>query len=257
VLRRWVGSAPLEVRGGVEAEVHVLTSAHWPQYPTCDLVLPAPLRACTDAFQQWYVAAHSAARSLVWQPALARVVLRARFPSGRKELSVSCFQAVVLMHFNDRDEASMADLLAATHMDETDMRLTLVSLSANKEVRLLVRTGRGKDVKPDDVFAFNRDFRHKLLRLKINQVQLRESKKEQEDTQGRVLAERQFQIDAAVVRIMKTRQTLTHQDLLAETFTALRFPAMAADVKKRIESLLEREFLERDEADPNQYRYLA
>ena len=44
---------------------------------------------------------------------------------------------------------------------------------------------------------------------------------------------------------------------MAELMAQLRFPATAADLKKRIESLIEREYLERDSDDPSFYRYLA
>ncbi len=37
----------------------------------------------------------------------------------------------------------------------------------------------------------------------------------------------------------------------------LRFPAQNSDIKKRIEALIEREFLERDPEDVTFYKYLA
>ena len=56
---------------------------------------------------------------------------------------------------------------------------------------------------------------------------------------------------------MKARKTLTHTLLIAELFKQLKFPAKPADLKKRIESLIDREYLERDEADASTYIYLA
>ena len=56
---------------------------------------------------------------------------------------------------------------------------------------------------------------------------------------------------------MKTRKSLAHQALVSETFAHVAFPAKPADVKKRIESLIEREYLERDRNDPQTYNYLA
>jgi cullin-4 len=58
--------------------------------------------------------------------------------------------------------------------------------------------------------------------------------------EAEVAQDRQYQIDAAVVRIMKMRKTLGHQSLLTELFQQLRFPATSVDLKKRIESLIER-----------------
>lgn len=39
--------------------------------------------------------------------------------------------------------------------------------------------------------------------------------------------------------------------------TQLKFPIKPADLKKRIESLIDREYLERDKNNPQIYNYLA
>jgi len=68
-----------------------------------------------------------------------------------------------------------------------------------------------------------------------------------------------FRVEAAIVRIMKARKALNHNDLIAEVTRQLqaRFSATPQFIKKRIESLIEREYLERDEADRRKYNYLA
>jgi cullin-4 len=40
-----------------------------------------------------------------------------------------------------------------------------------------------------------------------------------------VVQDRQYQMDAAIVRIMKSRKTLSHNLLISELFAQLRFPA--------------------------------
>lgn len=69
--------------------------------------------------------------------------------------------------------------------------------------------------------------------------------------------DRQYQIDAAIVRVMKTRKTLAHNLLISELFSQLRFPAKAVDLKKRIESLIDREYMARDKEDSHLYHYIA
>lgn len=50
---------------------------------------------------------------------------------------------------------------------------------------------------------------------------------------------------------MKTRKTLSHKLLVAEALQQLKFPLKAADLKKRIESLIDREYMARDPSDAN------
>lgn len=66
-------------------------------------------------------------------------------------------------------------------------------------------------------------------------------------------------IEAAIVRIMKTRKTLDHNNLTAEVTKQLsgRFPATPQMIKQRIESLIEREYLERSPTDRRVFHYLA
>ena len=59
-----------------------------------------------------------------------------------------------------------------------------------------------------------------------------------------------LQIDAATVRVMKTRKTLSHKLLIGELMQMLKFPIKGSDLKKRIESLIDREYLERDAVNP-------
>jgi Cullin protein neddylation domain len=74
---------------------------------------------------------------------------------------------------------------------------------------------------------------------------------------AQIVQERQHAIDAAIVRVMKMRKTLAHKLLVQEVMTQLRFQLTNADLKRRIDNLIEREFLERSSADSQVYNYLA
>ncbi|CAN0034390.1 unnamed protein product, partial [Heterosigma akashiwo] len=54
------------------------------------------------------------------------------------------------------------------------------------------------------------EFTHKLYRIRINTIQLKETVEENEKTHEAVFRDRQYQVDAAIVRIMKSRKTLGH-----------------------------------------------
>lgn len=63
-----------------------------------------------------------------------------------------------------------------TGTEEGELRRTLQSLACGK-ARVLNKNPRGKDVEDGDRFNFNNDFKHKLFRIKINQIQMKETVK--------------------------------------------------------------------------------
>ncbi|KAM3678114.1 cullin-4A isoform 2-T2 [Ammospiza maritima maritima] len=208
-----------------------------------------------EVFKTFYLGKHSG-RKLQWQTTLGHAVLKAEFKEGKKEFQVSLFQTLVLLMFNEGDEFSFEEIKMATGVEDSELRRTLQSLACGK-ARVLIKNPKGKDVEDGDKFIFNGDFKHKLFRIKINQIQMKETVEEQVSTTERVFQDRQYQIDAAIVRIMKMRKTLGHNLLVSELYNQLKFPVKPGDLKKRIESLIDRDYMERDKDNPNQYHYVA
>lgn len=239
----------------IDLTVNILTMGYWPTYPVTEVNLPEEMVHYQDIFKEFYLSKHSG-RKLQWQPTLGHCVLRALFRTGLKELVVSLFQALVMMLFNKYNELSFDYIKAATNIEDSELRRTLQSLACGK-ARVLNKIPKGRDIEDNDKFRFNNDFSNKLFRIKINQIQMKETSEEQKATEERVYQDRQYQIDAAIVRIMKMRKTLTHNLLISELYNQLKFPVKPADLKKRIESLIDRDYMERDKDNPNQYNYVA
>ncbi|CAM8996218.1 unnamed protein product [Rhodiola kirilowii] len=240
---------------GIELSVHVLTTGNWPTYPPMDVKLPHELTIYQDIFKEFYLSKYNG-RRLMWQNSLGHCVLKADFPKGKKELAVSLFQAVVLMLFNDADKLSFQDIKESSGIEDKELRRTLQSLACGK-VRVLLKEPKGKDVGDDDLFVFNESLTASLYRIKVNAIQMKETVEENTSTTERVYQDRQHQIDAAIVRIMKTRKVLSHTLLITELYQQLKFPIKPSDIKKRIESLIDRDYLERDKSNSQIYNYLA
>ncbi|GAB5032854.1 ubiquitin-protein cullin 4 [Nannochloropsis oceanica] len=243
----------------VETSVHVLTTGYWPAFPLSEVVVPMVLEPYMRRFSEYYTGKYQG-RRLMWQHALGTCVVKARFLAGTKELSVSFFQMLVLLCFNDGRErgVSFAEIKAATRVEDGELRRTLQSLACGKvNQRVLHKEPKGKEVEDSDAFSLNLKFEHKLYRIKINTIQLKETVEENEKTHADVHRDRQYQIDAAIVRIMKARKKLSHNLLLSELFGQLKFPATPVDIKKRVESLIERDYLCRDDTNPSIYNYVA
>ncbi|KAJ3080356.1 Cullin-4, partial [Rhizoclosmatium hyalinum] len=245
----------MEQLGSIDMYVNFLTSGMWPTYPPAPLTIPAELERCQNVFKDFYMSKHSG-RRLTWQNQLGHCVLTGYFKKAKKELSVSFFQAVVLLLFNDKPTLTYKEILLSTSMDPKELDRTLQSLACGK-TRVLNKSPKGRDVNPSDSFDFNDTFENPLFRIKVNSIQMKETVEENKDTTEKVFQDRQYQVDAAIVRIMKTRKKLTHTLLIAELFEQLKFPIKAQDLKKRIESLIDREYLEREKNDSSTYVYLA
>lgn len=244
-----------------DLSVNVLTSTYWPisaQAQTC--TMPAVMMDARQAFERYYQSRHSG-RLLTWHPNHGNADVRVTFKSRKHELNVSTYALVVLLVFEDVDEGlslSFQELQSSTGISMADLQRTLQSLACAK-YKILLKEPKGREVGTADRFSFNHGFQCNLARIKIAQVAARvESASERKETTEKVEEERKNQVEACIVRVMKDRKTMTHNDLVNEVIRQLssRFGPSPTLVKRRIESLIDREYLERSE-NMNVYNYQA
>uniref|UniRef100_A0A8C1YTL8 Cullin 4B n=1 Tax=Cyprinus carpio TaxID=7962 RepID=A0A8C1YTL8_CYPCA len=161
------------IPGNIELTVNILTMGYWPTYVPMEVHLPPEMVRLQEIFKTFYLGKHSG-RKLQWQSTLGHCVLKAEFKEGRKELQVSLFQTLVLLMFNEGEEFSLEDIKLATGIEDGELRRTLQSLACGK-ARVLTKIPKSKDVEDGDKFSCNDDFKHKLFRIKINQIQMKET----------------------------------------------------------------------------------
>eukprot|EP00261_Vitis_vinifera_P021065 XP_010652162.1 PREDICTED: cullin-3A isoform X1 [Vitis vinifera] len=245
---------------GPTLAVTVLTTGSWPTQPSITCNLPTEMLALCEKFRSYYLGTHTG-RRLTWQTNMGTADIKATFAKGQKhELHVSTYQMCVLMLFNNADRLSYKEIEQATEIPASDLKRCMQSMACVKGKNVLRKEPMSKDIGEDDVFFVNDKFTNKLYKVKIGTVVAqKETEPEKQETRQRVEEDRKPQIEAAIVRIMKSRRVLDHNNLIAEVTKQLqsRFLANPVEIKKRIESLIERDFLERDNVDRKLYRYLA
>ncbi|KAH7573592.1 hypothetical protein JRO89_XS03G0177700 [Xanthoceras sorbifolium] len=214
---------------GIDLTVTVLTTGFWPSYKSFDLNLPAEMVKCVEVFREFYQT-KTKHRKLTWIYSLGTCNLLGKFETRNTELIVTTYQASALLLFNSSDRLSYSEIMTQLNLTDDDVVRLLHSLSCANS--------------PD-----------KMRRIKIPLPPVDEKKKVIED----VDKDRRYAIDASIVRIMKSRKVLGHQQLVLECVEQLgrMFKPDFKAIKKRIEDLITRDYLERDKTNPNMFRYLA
>ncbi|KAH9615393.1 hypothetical protein KSS87_019632, partial [Heliosperma pusillum] len=238
---------------GLDLTVTVLTTGFWPSYKSSDLNLPDEMVKCVEVFKQFYQT-KTKHRKLTWVYSLGSCNISGKFGQKTIELVVGTYQAAALMLFNLSDRLSYTEIAAQLNLADEDLVRVLQSLSCAK-YKILIKEPSSRTVSTTDYFSFNSSFTDRMRRIRIPLPPVDERKKVVED----VDKDRRYAIDASIVRIMKSRKVLGYQQLITECVEQLSrmFKPDFKAIKKRIEDLITRDYIERDKENPQLFRYLA
>jgi cullin 3 len=270
----------------IDIEVDVLTTGYWPSQNVPACTLPQEVQDAIDRFSKFYLEKHTG-RKLSWQTSAGAAELRATFGTGpdkyrRHELCVSTYQMCILLLFNNKDTLTLSQIRTQTHIPDSELRRHLISLCTPKN-RIVRKGSKGRGItSDDDTFTFNTDYTSKLKRVRIPLVKEASMARGDAGADGTtatgaaaaaaaaaaatngsvpvaVEEDRRHLVEASIVRIMKARKALNHNDLIAEVTRQLsvRFTPSPQFIKKRVESLIEREYLERSANEHRVYMYVA
>merc|ERR1711962_340092 len=269
---------------GVDMSVRVLTTGFWPgQNAPPPINLPRIPAQAFDVFKNFYLAKHSG-RILTLQPSAGTADLNALFFGKKKEteeedaegaagggeggkakkhiLCVNTYQMVLLLMFNTREKVTYEEMQSETLIPDRELTRALQPLSVGKSSqRILVKSPKSKEIEPSHTFSVYEAFTSAFHRVKIQQASARagEAEPERNETRKKVDEDRKHEIEACIVRIMMSRKQLQHNQLVTEVVEQLnkRFQPSPLIIQKRIEGLIEREYMKRSDHDRKLYIYLA
>eukprot|EP00933_Yihiella_yeosuensis_P082230 TRINITY_DN96019_c0_g1_i1.p1 TRINITY_DN96019_c0_g1~~TRINITY_DN96019_c0_g1_i1.p1 ORF type:complete len:754 (-),score=158.91 TRINITY_DN96019_c0_g1_i1:130-2391(-) len=237
--------------GGIEFNVTVLTTGFWPSYQAQEASLCPEMQKAIQVFSNYYNG-KTQHRRLQWIHHLGQATIAAKLNGRRHDLIVNSYQALILLLYTRDESHNLAFIQNSTGLEMSMCKKLLATLSINK-FKILTKTGDAKTISDEDTFKPNDSFQCQHRKIKIPPPLTEETHNKE-----RVEEDRSIAIEAAIVRIMKMRKSLNHQQLVSEVLTQLAFfkpnPKL---VKQRIEHLIEREYLERDKNQASMYRYLA
>merc|ERR1712046_31884 len=177
-------------------------------------------------------------------------------------LVLSTLQTLVLLLFNEQVpgqpvQMTIMDIANSVKVDAKDMKKYMKSLACQRE-KILLKSGDPKEIGPEDIFQVNPDYSTQKNRVSIPLLVMQTDDKQVQEVHDNVQQDRKLAIEACIVRVMKARNHLTHQHLVMEVSqsSSALFKPDARIIKKRIEDLIQRDYLERDETGSG-YNYKA
>ncbi|KRX26082.1 Cullin-1, partial [Trichinella nelsoni] len=215
---------------GVQTNVMVLSSGAWPFQASFNFNIPAPLEKSKQAFMNYYSETYTG-RKLSWLFNCSRVEMAAHCYDRNYTLLTSAYQAAVLEQFNYSPKCMLLQLFEATNI-----RLDLLQQVIWQLIKFKILGAKigdnvidvkdtnddGEDALGFDSVIFLGDFRSRKVRVDLTKVSLKaEISQEHETVEKNVDEDRRLLIQACIVRTMKMRKALNHNQLISEVISQL------------------------------------
>lgn len=280
----------------VDLDLKICHVSDWPKSMTKDyksfisvdgevgIIWPAQLRETMRKFEDfWLTEKRNDNKSLFWSPKFGLMDLRITYPSRTYDINLSTYAGIIMLlfapqssdgsgqpvlPFKEKRELTYEEILELTNIPESDLKRQLQLIAVAPRLRLLIKTPMSKDINDGDTFLLNGGFKSPTSKVKVLTVSLSSSKdqaktaeklEELAEVRANIEDGRKHIVNAAIVRIMKACRTITHNELIGQLIKQLhnRFQPSILLIKQRIEDLIEKEYLKRDDDDPSIYHYIA
>jgi len=251
----------LEQRLGINFSALILTAGSWPfnqgNLPT--LTIPQPLVRSVQSFEGFY-STNFSGRKLTWMHHLCTVEVKVNYLRKPYIITMGTLQMAFLMPFNNADVISFNDLVAATTLSVKEAQKQLQSLVESKLILMSESSsGDSAEIDQSSAFKLNTNFVSKRTKFRITAAVSKETPQETEQAQTAIDEDRKLYLQAAIVRIMKARKCLKHNLLIQEVISQsrARFAPSIPMIKKCIEALIDKQYLERTPQSTDEYSYIA
>jgi len=265
---------------GVDCTARVLTVGAWPlRRPSENFTFSPPkeLVGPMKIFEDWYKSQKSGIE-LNWLHQFSKSELRFNVRSNDTYtfLLGDDFLLAVLLQLNSIESLTLIALREITQLQQAFVNIAVKTLLKNKVLLLNgVEFDDKMQLQDSSSLSVNKKFSNKRKRLTIASVGGGGGKDKTQSTNPNegggessggikeidsVEPERKIKIQAAIVRIMKTRKELNHQNLISEVFNQLKtlFSPQPRMVKQCIQLLIEKkDYLERKPQSNDVYLYKA
>ncbi|CAF3349714.1 unnamed protein product [Rotaria sp. Silwood2] len=218
------------------------------------------LQEAFDNFKDFYTH-HHCGRKLILLYQYSKGELQICFTKQKCTLQVSTYEMIVLLLFNEKLNWTVEEIQDKTQI-QSDLLLQVVcsllkiKILFSKEIS---ENFQDNDIKMNHTIELKEDFTSEKLRINLNMPLKSTKQKDLKSLNKSINEDRKLVIQAAIIRIMKERKTLKHSLLMQEVLEHLssRFKSENHLIKKCIDILIDKEYLERNSDNKEILHYLT
>ncbi|KAI5713274.1 hypothetical protein M8J76_000033 [Diaphorina citri] len=243
-----------EIDLGIHFSINILQAGSWPLGPTVisSFSVPQELEKCIHMFEKFYHGQFNG-RKLSWLHNISQVELKLSYLKRPYFVTMQTFQMAILLLFEKNDAMTCGDIQTVLSLSQDQIGRHIASLV---ECKLL--TSNKEELTEDTEIRLNLGYNNKRTKLKISGAVQKETPQEIERTVSSVDEDRKLYLQAAIVRIMKSRKQIRHNALIQEVLSQSKsFAPSISMIKKCIESLIDKNYVERTANSTDEYSYVA
>ncbi|XP_057320792.1 cullin-2 [Microplitis mediator] len=243
---------------GIGFVVYVLQAGAWPLSLPASLGpfhVPQQLERSIQAFESFYHAQFSG-RKLTWLHPLCQGELKFNYLKKPYLVTVQTYQMALLLLFEQCDSMPCREAAASLRLSHDQLVKHAASLV---DCKILKRSGEEGELEEDTVLTLNLEYYNKRTKFRVTGALQKDVPAEMEATRRSVDDDRKLYIQAAIVRILKSRKMLRHNQLVQEVLgqSKVTFAPTISMIKKCIEALIDKQYIERTQNSADEYSYVA
>jgi len=173
--------------------------------------VPQQLEKSIQAFEAFYHM-HFSGRKLTWLHHLSQGELKFNYLPKSYLVTVQTYQMALLLLFEYCDTVSCRDAAASLRLSHEQLVKHAASLVDCK----ILDKSSASELEEDTILTLNLNYTNKRTKFRVTGVLQRDAPQDAEATHRSVDEDRKMFLQAAIVRIMKSRKLLRHNQLIQE-----------------------------------------
>ncbi|KAK0166523.1 hypothetical protein PV328_004935 [Microctonus aethiopoides] len=243
---------------GIGFIVYVLQAGAWPLSlppPPGPFHVPQQLEKSIQSFETFYHAQFSG-RKLTWLHHLCQGELKFNCLKKPYLVTVQTYQMALLLLFEHCDSIPCREAAASLRLSNDQL---IKHASSLVDCKILKKCNDTTELDEDTILTLNFDYYNKRTKFRVTGALQRDVPHDAEATHRSVDDDRKLYLQAAIVRIMKSRKLLRHNQLVQEVLSQSKvtFVPSIGMIKKCIEALIDKQYIERTSNSADEYSYVA